>query len=687
MQQPKINKLHYSRKAYVYIRQSTMEQVRKHHESQRIQYKLVELAKELGWQEAVTIDEDLGRSGSGTVERPGFSRLLLDVAENKVGAIFCVEASRLARNNREWYLLLDYCKLTDTIIIDLDGFYDPNNLTDRVSLGLKGTMSEYESGIFRQRARAAILEKANRGEFYTNIPAAYIVTDDDRCQMNPDQRILDVTHLIFQKFRELGTANQVVLWFRQENIEAPCRSKRAVIIWKLPTNSLIKRLLRNPIFTGAYTYGRTKVQTKIVDGKPRKYTKELPIEEWEVLIKNHHPAYISWDEYLANIKRLPQNSSKRGAEKKGAPKKGPGLLTSLLRCRRCSQKLSVRYSSSNPGVPRYSCVGEHNIGKCGNCISFYGTSLERLVSEEVLRVVQPGAVKAAERAEELYYQQQKQKQQSILNALKQAEYEANRGFEQFNLADAKNRLVAFNLETRWEQSLKTVEKIKQQLDEIQKKHKVLTQQQRKKFRKLANDLHQLWHNRDTDIRIKKRILQTLIKEIMVDIEDDNSINAVIHWIGGTHTQYQIKRRKKVKLPNDGYPDTKESIKQLAQIIPDQDIARILNLLKIKTPSEESWNALRVLEFRQQHHIPAFDPLEYEKKGWVNLKQAAEILGTFPETISRLIKEKIIKARQIIKYSPWMIEKEQLKKPEVLQAINKLKNGVKTISKNQTDLNL
>ena len=229
--------------------------------------------------------------------------------------------------------------------------------------------------------------------------------------------------------------------------------------------------------------------------------------------------------------------------------------------------------------------------------------------------------------------------------------------------------------------------IKQQLDKINNEYQVLTEQQRKRFRKLATDLPALWSHPDTDIRIKKRILQTLIKEIVVDINNHNSINAVIHWMGGVHTQYQIKRRKKKSLPkNDVFPGLKKVITELAPIVADQDIARILNLLKIKTTSKQSWNSVCVYEFRQQHQIAAFDPQQYEKKGWVNLKQAAELLGTFPETILRLIKAKILNARQVIKYSPWIIDKEQLKAPQVLQAINKLKNGTKTISKNQSEIN-
>ncbi|UCE05193.1 MAG: recombinase family protein, partial [bacterium] len=635
----KITNEHLIRIAIIYIRQSHPEQVKKHKESQRLQYQLVELAKELGWAEVIIIDDDLGHSASGTVDRSGFEQLIIKVITKNVGAIFCIDASRLARNNREWYMLLDYCRYTNTLIIDPDGIYDPNNTSDRACLGMKGTMSEYELNIFRQRAQSAIRAKAERGEFYTNVPAAYIITDDNKCELNPDQRIQDVVHLIFQKFRDLGSANQLVLWFHKEKIEIPIRPRKGEIIWKLPTVSLIRDFLNNPIFAGAYVYGRTETYIRFENSQPRKYRREVSVEQWKVLKENHHPAYISWDEFIVNRKRLSQNSSKRDHHKKGgAAKNGPGLLVGLLRCRRCSQKFSVRYSSSNPGVACYSCRGQKNIGKSGNCISFYGTLLERLVEQELLRVVQPTAIEAAEKAEQLFVQQQQQKQQTVVNSLKQAQYEADRRFEQYNSVDPQNRLVALNLETQWNQALKKVATIKQQLNIINQQYQVLTEQERKRFRKLATDLPVLWSHPDTDIRIKKRILQTLIKEIVVDINDDNSINAVIHWMGGVHTQYQIKRRRKTSRPkNDPFPNIKKVITDLAQIVADQDIARILNLLKIKTTSKQSWNSVCVFEFRQQYQIPAFDPQQYEKKGWVNLKQAAELLGTFPETILRLIK--------------------------------------------------
>jgi DNA invertase Pin-like site-specific DNA recombinase len=660
-----------------------MEQVHHHLESQRLQYRLVSRAQELGWSEPVVIDEDLGRSGSGTTVRPGFSRLLTAVQEQTAGAVFCIEASRLARNNREWSMLIDYCAIVHTLLIDLDGIYDPRNVSDRVFLGMKGTMSEYELGIFRQRAQAAKLEKANRGELYITLSAGYLWTEDHRLIMDPNKRIRDAIYLIFQKFREFGSATQVALWFRSEGIEIPVkmpRGKKNEIIWKLPVQTSIVNILKNPIYAGAYAYGRSKTHTRFVDGQPVKTTqKGLAIKQWKVLLPNHHEEYISWDEYLGNQQRLAQNMAKRGLVVKGAPRRGPALLAGLLRCQRCGGKLHVRYSGSNSQIPRYVCKGKQDAGLTENCISFYGARLQEIVAEEVLHVVEPAAIRAAEQAEHLFLQKQSEKEQSLFNALAQAEYDANRCFEQYNAVDPKYRLAAQNLEKNWNAALEKIEKIKQQLVQAQKNIQPLSEEDCRTLYRLADDLPQTWHDPKADARLKKRILHILIKEIMVDIDGDNALSATIHWVGGKHTQYRIKRRKKGERQNHLHPDSEKIIRELAEIATDQEIARILNLLKIKTASGKTWLASRVATFRRKHKIPVFDLQTYEKKGWVNLKQAAEMLNTYPTIVYRLIKAGILKARQVIKYSPWMIDKEQLKAPAVVGATKALNKGLKISS--------
>ena len=688
--QSKITDSHLSRKAYVYIRQSSFQQVKTHIESQKLQYKLADRAIELGWPGPVVIDEDLGRSGSGSTARPGFLRLLSAVREKSVGAVFCFEVSRLARNNREWYQLVDYCAFVDTLLIDFDGVYNPANVNDRASLGMKGTMSEYELGIFRQRSQAAIEQKALRGQLFRRMPVGYICTEDNRCEMDPDRRVQQAIHLVFKKFKELGSINQVVLWFQKEKIEMPAKEHRGSTkntVWKIPGTSAISGFLKNPIYSGTYTYGRTETQVHFIDGSPLKSrSKELPIEKWKVLLKNQHEPYISWDDYIANKNRLQQNSNKRGAAMKGAAKRGPALLSGLLRCQRCSRKLQVRYCGANSDRPRYVCPGQKSLGLTENCISFYGTQLEEIVAEEALRIVEPAAISAAQETERLYYEKQNEKEQHIVNTLRQAEYEANRAFEQYNLADPKNRLVAANLENRWNETLKKVEKIKRQLSDLRKEYQPLSEKEKQAIYRLSQDLPGTWHNPNADVKIKKRILATLIEEIVVDIDDQsNHLIATVHWAGGVHTQYRIGRRKKGERQNHLHPHTGQLVRELAEVASDQDIARIFNRLQIKTASGKSWRSGRVQTFRQKHSIPVFNAIEYNKKGLINLKQAAEILDVHPMTVKRLIEAKILKARQIIKYSPWLIDKELLNNPEIQEA---KRNGFKLpFTNNQKKLSL
>jgi DNA invertase Pin-like site-specific DNA recombinase len=379
----KINADHLAREAYVYIRQSTPDQVQHNLESQPLQYGLVERAKELGWPEVTVIDDDQGRSGSG-IHRPGFERLLAALCEAKIGAVFCIEGSRLARNGRDWETLLEFCGLVNTVLIDRDGIYDPRLPNDRLLLGMKGKIAEMELATFRQRSQAALEQKAKRGELFGIVPIGYVRTEDDRIEKDPDQRISEAIALVFAKFREFGSARQILLWLRQEHIELPAvkyESTERQIVWKLSSYSSLLRMLSNPIYSGAYVFGRTKTVSRIENGHKRVvHGNRLEQSHWRVLLAEHHEGYITWDEYQANQTLLANNANMKSELVRGAVRRGDALLAGLLRCEHCGHKLHVAYCGATGEVRRYECRGSHVNQGSARCIQFTGWPADELVA-------------------------------------------------------------------------------------------------------------------------------------------------------------------------------------------------------------------------------------------------------------------------------------------------------------------
>jgi DNA invertase Pin-like site-specific DNA recombinase len=371
---PKLTPERLARKALVYVRQSKPSQLINNQESTRLQFSLVDRARALGFQQVVTVDDDLGRTGSGLVDRPGFKRLAAEVCSGEVGAVFCVEASRLARNGRDWHLLIDLCGMVGAVLVDLDGVYDPTLTNDRLLLGMKGTISEFELNLFRQRSSEAILQKARRGELHIPMSVGFCWTRSGRMERDPDQRVQQAIELVFRKMTELGSVRQVLQWFLQENISLPAfphGSPERQMVWKLPSYASLHAMLTNPIYAGAYVYGRRETRTKIVEGRARKSAgHRKPQSRWKVLIKEHHPGYISWEEYERNQSMIVANNYIHSGTEAKSGRGGRALLSGLLRCRRCGRMIQVFY----PGpVVRYVC---------NQARSQYGESTFPLVGSE-----------------------------------------------------------------------------------------------------------------------------------------------------------------------------------------------------------------------------------------------------------------------------------------------------------------
>src|SRR5579871_2016462 len=393
---PKLTAERLDRGAIVYVRQSTPGQVLHHKEGQLRQYALESQARELGFQSVAVIDNDLGCSGSGLVERSGFQQLVGTVCAGAVGAIFCLEASRLARNGREWHHLIELCGMTQTVIVDPDGIYDPSLMNDRLLLGMKGTMSEFELNLLRQRSAEAIRQKAQRGELQFALPVGYVWTGEGKIEKEPDLRVQQAIALVFSKLTELGSARQVLLWFRREGIALPRRSQPGQTNWAPAVYSALLNLLGNPIYGGAYAFGKTKTRTKVIEGRARKTEgHKKPRLEWTVLIPGHHPGYITWEQYERNQDMLAANVQIKGRAEPKAGRGGRALLSGLLRCRRCGHMLYVSYSGSQGMVLRYQCRGAHMRDGAERCLSFSGQRVDEAVAEEVLGAIGGNAVEAA----------------------------------------------------------------------------------------------------------------------------------------------------------------------------------------------------------------------------------------------------------------------------------------------------
>ena len=478
---PKINAIHLQRDAYVYVRQSTGHQVRAHPESQRRQDALADQARGLGFAHVIVIDEDVGRSGTGRHERPGFGQLLAAVCEGHVGAVFALEASRLARNNRDWHHLIDLCALTETLLIDDDGIYDPRQLNDRLVLGMKGSMAEYELGLMRQRARQAFEAKIQRGHVMWEVPVGFIRTRDDRIEKIADRQVQHVIAGVFQKFRELGSARQTMLCYREAQLPLPEVRPGTLgqdIVWRLPSEHRIHQMLRNPYYAGALVYGRTAAKTVIIDGRARQsHRQKQPVAQWRIVLLDNHAGYMSWEDFLHTQQLLEANRNRSQGGAGGAAKRGPALLSGLLRCGRCGRKLYVAYSGTTGRVPRYICHGGRVDRGSASCLTVGGLRVDRAVEAAVLDAIQPAGVSAAVEALERMRAEHDLARQTLILAVEKARYEAQRAQRQYDRVDPDNRLVAGELERRWNETLAHVAEAEARLATLEGQPPTLSEEQ------------------------------------------------------------------------------------------------------------------------------------------------------------------------------------------------------------------
>jgi excisionase family DNA binding protein len=671
----KISPSHRQRTAYVYVRQSTGHQVRYHRESHRRQYALADHARDLGFARVVIIDEDLGRSGTGLQERPGFGQLLAAVCQGDVGAVVALEASRFARNNRDWHHLIDLCALTDTLLIDDDGIYDPRQLNDRLVLGMKGSIAEYELGLMRQRARHAFEAKIQRGHVMWEVPVGFVRTPDHRIEQIADLQVQQAVVGVFRKFRELGTARQTMLWYRDEQVPLPevqPGTAGRAILWHLPSGHRINQMLTNPYYAGALVYGRTAAKTVVKDGRARHTTRQKkPREQWRVLLLENHPGYISWEEFVQNQQILEANCRMAHEGAGGAAKRGPALLSGLLRCGRCGRKLQVAYSGTKGQVLRYVCPGGRVDRGSSSCLTLGGLRVEQAVVAAVLEALQPAGVQAALDAIEQVGAAHDTKRQAVTLALEKARYEAQRAQRQYDLVDPAHRLVAGELERRWNEALERVTELEAQVATLKNQQITLSEEQRQGLLHLGQDLRAVWQHPAAPATLKKRILRTVLYEIIINTTQEPPEHLLhLHWQGGVHTELRVARNTAGKHGRVTHPDVLAVIRELSKVCEDRTLAATLNRLGYRTGTGKPWRAHHVACVRYQYRLPNYP----KGKDWLTLTQAAAQLGVSKTVVTRLLAQGTLPASQVVPQAPWILQRSDLDLPAVQAEVQTVRSG-------------
>jgi DNA invertase Pin-like site-specific DNA recombinase len=691
--QTKINADHLARKAIIYLRQSSLSQVKHNTESQRLQYALAERATRLGFRQVEIIDKDLGSSAaSGSRQRPGFQQLLTSVAVGDVGIILSREISRLSRTDKDWCHLMEICQLFNTLIGDEETVYDPNQFDDQLVLGIKGTISVAELNMLRIRLLQGKEAKAKRGELFTVVAPGFI-RDANQIVKDPNRRVQDAIMLIFTKFLELGSIRQTYTWFLENKIELPVNKAmggRIQLTWKLPAQTFIPSVLHNPLYAGAYVYGRRPVEKVFEAGKVRKRQSSIQSPDTaKVFIQDHHEGYISWETYLRIQRMIDQNGTNFQADEAIlAAREGHGLLTGLLRCARCGHKLHVRYWGKQGTTPRYFCHGDHARGG-KYCISFGGSTIDQRFAQEVLRIISPEGVASAVRAIERLDNRHDDHRHALEAQLQQLEYEAQRAFCQYDQADPNNRLVVDTLEQRWNEKLEKVEQVKSMLDAAQVAPQALSEHDKQVIFVLGQYFSDAWHHETCPVTLKKKIIRCLIQEIIVDLDNDKQVlHFIVHWQGGSHSSLTIPKPLPANQAHKTAVQDLEVIEKMAARYSDADIAQVLSKLGRKTGKGNRWTQSSVGLIRRKY---GFKPaLNQQDDGILNMAQAKRYCGVSDSTLMRLINEKILPARQIVPFAPYEIKQTDLDSDPVASILKTLKQTGNLVlnggtSENQKDL--
>ncbi|MGD0084885.1 MAG: recombinase family protein [Acidimicrobiales bacterium] len=647
----KLRAVHLGREAWIYVRQSTMTQVRENAESLARQYELAERAASLGWSagQIRVVDEDLGRSGADATARSGFQSLVAAVGLGKVGLVLGLEVSRLARRNSDWYHLLDLCALTDTLIGDGDGLYHPGDYNDRLVLGLKGTMSEAELHLLRSRLNAGLFHKARRGELRKGLPVGFEYDEDDRVVQNPDEAVRSAIAEVFARFATLGSARQVVVSMRADGIRLPRRTGGSrQIRWEMATYPAVHDLLTNPAYSGAFVFGRTKTRRSVSeDGQVLTRTVDIPVDDWEICIPDHHRGYITWDTYLANRKKLRDNWRPPAGQGGGAAREGTALLQGLVRCGRCGRTMQVSYT--NRHHVRYLCGrAMYMYGGTSGCQSIAGRRFEAAVLDEVFAVLEPVALSATMTALSQAEAAHQQRIRVFELAVERACFEKDRARRQFDACEPENRLVARTLEARFEQCLVALRQAEADLA-VQRSRRPLrlSEEEMAWLNRAGIDVRAVFEATTTNTRERKQLLRALIANVTITVHRPRGIaTGHIAWEGGAVTPIEVSLPRR---GTNGWSLDEAAVEMIRRLAPDHEdavVAEKLNRAGHATATGLAFRHHHVRHIRltrgiAHHQARAVD----EDTELVSMTEAQQLLGVSRATLNRWLAEGFITGRQ------------------------------------------
>ena len=632
----KVRPEHLKRDAYLYIRQSTIHQVFHNTESTRRQYDLRRRAIALGWQDdnVIVIDCDLGQSGASAKDREGFQKLVADVSLGKAGIVLGLEVSRLARNNADWHQLIEICAVTDTLILDEDGLYDPNDFNDRLLLGIKGTMSEIELHMLRARLRGGILNKASRGELQVPLPIGLSYDSAGKVILTPDSQVQEVLHVFFKTFKRTGSAMGIVKHFRENGLQFPrlLRGKinKGKIVWGPLTHTRTLHVLHNPRYAGAFVYGRYKAY-KCSNG--RSVNKHLPIEQWHTLIPDAHPGYITWEQYNENLKTLKVNAQSHGKDRRNHPPgRGPALLQGLIVCGICGQRMTLRYHSRyGKLVPDYVCQ-RHGIeyGK-PICQSIPGYNINKAVEQLLLELVKPVTLEIAFTVQQEVQQRLKEADKLRYQKVQRAQYQADIAKDRFINIDPRNRLVAAPLEADWNDKLRVLTEVRQEYEQQHEFDKIkIDKQCRKKILSLVKNFPKVWNDSGTTDQQRKRMARLIIEDVTME-RSGKDVDLRILLKGGATHKMKVQVPLSAAQTRKTNPEVIEEIDKLIDHHTDKKIAENLNRRGIKPVDSEKFNAVKIGVLRRKNNLKSrYDRLR--EKGLLTVDEMAEALEVSAHTV-------------------------------------------------------